>query len=528
MATEKKTRRPNGAGSVCEFTDESGRQRFKIGVTAADGEQLWKRMKPGCKRAEAEREAASWPAKLAADPDFRPQPVGGETFSKWFARRSEARRAKLSSVSDDESRFVTWIEPYKCADGATLGDKAMACITTEDLEGLVEHLDDNVNKGKLRWKTAINVWAVITGSFRDACRSKVKALRVRKDNPAAGIEGPDRGGERSKVFVYPSEHQSFVEREATPLLWRRLEAVGIYLGARAGELEALEWEDIDLPHGKVTIHRTIDREENDEGTETKIVKDKEPRTFGIELNLLPLLRVMHDETGGKGRVFPEFPRLRDLADELRRYMKLAGVTRPELYVSDETRINLRFHDLRASTVTWMGVRGDSTERIMQRVGHEDWPTMKKYLRTAEALSEGFGDVFPPLPESLLCPVPKPVPNTPQSLRGTQVLETIAGRTGLENERRSHHAGKRSSSMRATSTTASDNYANPDQRSGSGVNRSSSGVNVDRVEADLRAGLARAAFGGNGRLVEILDRRLTEHLEARAGNVVALDSRRKKP
>ena len=39
-------------------------------------------------------------------------------------------------------------------------------------------------------------------------------------------------------------------------------------------------------------HRTIDREETADGSETKIVKDKEPRPFGIEPNLLPLLRAM--------------------------------------------------------------------------------------------------------------------------------------------------------------------------------------------------------------------------------------------
>jgi integrase len=132
---------------------------------------------------------------------------------------------------------------------------------------------------------------------------------------------------------------------------------------------------------------------NNEGAETKTVKDKEPRTFGIEPNLLPLLRAMHDESGGRGRVFPGFHRQRDLAEDPRAYMKLAGVTRAELFIIDETRLNLRFHDLRASTVTWMAVRQDRAERIMQRVGHEDWPAMKKYMRTAEALAPGFGDVF---------------------------------------------------------------------------------------------------------------------------------------
>ena len=66
-----------------------------------------------------------------------------------------------------------------------------------------------------------------------------------------------------------------------------------------------------------------------------------------------------------------------------------------------TRIHMRFHDLRGTCVTWMAVRGDTAERIRQRVGHENWTTMKRYLRTAEALANGFGEVFGRLPASLV-------------------------------------------------------------------------------------------------------------------------------
>jgi hypothetical protein len=39
--------------------------------------------------------------------------------------------------------------------------------------------------------------------------------------------------------------------------------------------------------------------------------------------------------------------------------------------------------------------------IMQCAAHEDFATTQIYIRIAEALREGFGDVFPPLPQSLL-------------------------------------------------------------------------------------------------------------------------------
>ena len=48
----------------------------------------------------------------------------------------------------------------------------------------------------------------------------------------------------------------------------------------------------------------------------------------------------------------------------------------------------------------MAVRGDDPLRIMQRAGHENFETTQGYLRLADALRVGFGDVFPALPPEL--------------------------------------------------------------------------------------------------------------------------------
>ena len=40
---------------------------------------------------------------------------------------------------------------------------------------------------------------------------------------------------------------------------------------------------------------------------------------------------------------------------------------------------------------------------MQRAGHRRFETTQIYVREAESLREGFGDVFPPLPPDLLEP-----------------------------------------------------------------------------------------------------------------------------
>jgi hypothetical protein len=93
----------------------------------------------------------------------------------------------------------------------------------------------------------------------------------------------------------------------------------------------------------------------------------------------------------------------DLSPRLRQYLSWAGITRAELFADDATRKNITFHDLRATDITWMAIRGDEPLKIMQRAGHEDFQTTMGYVREAENLAHaiGPGDAFPPLPPALL-------------------------------------------------------------------------------------------------------------------------------
>lgn len=68
---------------------------------------------------------------------------------------------------------------------------------------------------------------------------EIDTFRVRYDNPCADIEGPDRGAERSKQDLYPSEFLRFYTCELVPVAWRRAVAQAIYLFPRDGEHRAL-------------------------------------------------------------------------------------------------------------------------------------------------------------------------------------------------------------------------------------------------------------------------------------------------
>jgi integrase len=213
----------------------------------------------------------------------------------------------------------------------------------------------------------------------------------RDDNPCANVAPPDRGIRLAKQFLYPSEFLALLACEDVALEWRRLIAIAVYLYPRAGELEALEWEDVELERGIVHIHRGIDRERGGtKGTKTGIA-----RRFAVERAALPLLKVMNKEGAGVGRV-ARMPRMRDLAEGLRNFLQLAGVKRYELLHTDQTRKALTWHDLRATGITWMAIRGDDPLHIQHRAGHSSFSTTQGYIRQAEAVREGFGEVFPSL------------------------------------------------------------------------------------------------------------------------------------
>jgi integrase len=346
------------------------------------------------------REVAAAMTELAATATpgavVAPPPVG-ELFADWAERWCVAREAAgLTSVDDDRGRLRKWISP-------TLGKLVMVAITRADVEKFVEELDDKVRADELHWKTATNVWGLLTKAFDDACRSKTLALRVLTGNPIqdalrGDVRGPDRGEKKSKTHLYPADVLALLSCEAIPIQWRRMYAVVAYLYLRAAEARALEWPDLDLDHGVALIHQTEDKDGKMDSTKSAV-----PHRTPIEPAIVPLLRWMRDRAGAELRVFPRLPVEKHLAPMLRRHMLLAGLTRAELFANDSARKQMGFHDLRATGLTWRAVRGDDPMKIMRAAGHLDFKTTLGYVRDAQDFGSGYGDVFSPIPAALFAP-----------------------------------------------------------------------------------------------------------------------------
>jgi integrase len=108
---------------------------------------------------------------------------------------------------------------------------------------------------------------------------------------------------------------------------------------------------------------------------------------------------MHQESGGRGPLLVEVPSERDLSRVLRRWLVNAKIDRHDLHHAGPATKPIRFHDLRATGITWMGARGDDPIRIKQRAGHTSFSTTERYLRSLDSVGS-FGTSFGSLPGTL--------------------------------------------------------------------------------------------------------------------------------
>lgn len=435
--------RPKRSGTIFKYAaakpgEEHG--HYVVRCSAPDGTRPLFHLDPSPQSPEHEAAALAtaqqisaelWSKRLGAAPTnsrARSRAAGADDDAEKWIQTWLADRKRRGLVGHVDSDVRTYIRPF-------FGPKPVRDWTPDDLRGFCRWLDGKVQAGEMAWKTATNVWGTATRMCKDACRSKLDELRVRDDNPAAGVAGPDRGAKKAKQYLYPSEFLKFATCEDVPLSWRRTVAVAIYLYPRAAELRGLSLsDDVDLEHGVVHIHRSLDGDDNSKPTKTKT-----PRRFAIEPNVLPLLRML---ASGAGIEMPAHEK--NLSDILRKMLKKAGVARAELHETTATRKAITFHDLRSTGITWLAIRGDDPLKIMQRAGHSDFKTTQGYIREAEAVREGFGEVFPPLPACLLDTPQSGFPGDPGNppegrdsnlsrnlSQASQLSETTVRRRGLE-------------------------------------------------------------------------------------------------
>lgn len=427
--------------------------------------------------------------------------TGGETVDAWIGRWFSWRESRVERVKTARGQYDLHVR-------AVVGHLPMSAIGPEHGRRIVDVLDALVAAGKMEWKTAINVWSIMSKAMKDAAGAKSESLRVLEANPFAGVAGPDRGQAKQRQYLYPEDLLALVACEAIPLWRRRVYAFAVYSYVRAGELAALRWPDVDAVRGHVSVHDAVSRygkrsEEAARRAGGDGTKSEQARRYTLEPEILPMLQAMLEEADDvAGLVFQKLPPYhgRDgQAPTLRADLLKAGVRRAALHESTRTRKRLTFHDLRATACTWAAIRGDSPMKIMARSGHETLEVLMGYVREAEAVRDGFGDVFPPLPAELgggEIECPGSVPSVPELPKN---LGKMATPTGIERL-----AGGRVSPR---------NDVGSAREGPPGVSR---GVEPRSPEADLAEALRLAAAAERWDIVAQLSRQLAVMQDAAGG------------
>jgi len=309
-------------------------------------------------------------------------------------------------------------------------------------------------------KRARNIFSVVAAMFRDAYSHKNAALRVLDSNPCDGVPWPERSETQAlKQLLYPHEFLALVTCPDVPVLRARLYAVTLATTTRAAEVRVFEPHHFDVRHGSVQILGADDPSTRKAtgSTATKSTKSGKARLCTLERTLAPVVEAMIAERGS-GRLFPQRPSSAPKGNQwrpasaeyipredgeyglcatfkrdLRRALEWAGIAiRPELFDDSNRRasISIRFHDLRASGITWRHARGDNPEQIRQECGHEDQATNQIYIRALRGLDAGA--LFPVLPDRLLGTArPNRAELVPSAAGGAVSTAFLVGAEGFE-------------------------------------------------------------------------------------------------
>jgi len=324
-------------------------------------------------RAEADRLAA----RLTVQ-QFGEKWTSGELYKK----HGEVRRLKIKeSVRDDRSRLAAHVYPH-------IGHKAVADVTEEDVERCLAKAARIAEERRGKpWRpaTKLQVYQVLKRLFDLA----IKPGRLRRDTPVSIDLRPARGKPKLYSFLYPNEFTTLLECTAVPLVRRVHYALAVYTGLRLGSLRALTWGGVDLVHGTLTSLKS---------------KNDLPQIFEISPDLVRLLTRWAECRGQPPATAALVGDLectaKKEAETLRNDLRAAGVTREILFSSADNVEALRFHDMRATFVTWARRAGRGRGWICDRTGHLTDKMMARYDRGARMLADLQYEPFPDLTEAI--------------------------------------------------------------------------------------------------------------------------------
>ena len=320
------------------------------------------------------KEAAAWANSIESairESRYFPNQKASRTpFAEIVARYRETALSdlKASGVDTRAQHLDWWVERF--------AGKTLAEITPDLVAEARDSLTSSTyTRGKPRKDKDGNVVAPKSYNRSGATTNQYlaalshvftvasKEWRLTDRNPVRGIAKKKESRGRVR-FPTDEERKKLIDACALSR-WRPLLALvllAISTGARRGELIHLKWSDIDLKAARATVHDT---------------KNGDPRVLPLVGKALEALREMKLQGSAKSDyAFPQpsgFPGPYEHFDQhWYDALEAAGIT------------NLRFHDLRHTTASYLAQQGASLLEIADTLGHRTMAMVKRYAHLAQS------------------------------------------------------------------------------------------------------------------------------------------------
>lgn len=324
----------------------------------------------------------------------------GQTFREWVAYLTEQRSVKeINDRHQGETNLKNWLLPY-------FGDKPLTAIKSSDCQAFSTYLEKEPSKktGKpIAKKTAEHIITLLKQILRLAVEDGVLTR-----NPAERMKNRCAKGRKKHYAMTNDEQMKFFRalpkiKEENVRVYAELE---ILLGARAQEIGAVKWEDLNLyaEQPYLDISRAVKWQNNPKG-EWAVIKDTKTEAGNRKMPLIIPEIVEHLRQVGQaeGYIVRGMSKNRDgkkaitggqkkkLDDKVNEYLTAEGITRRITPLDCRHTLATMMWRLgipEDTITTWMG----HTDIEITREAYIDAPEWADTLKNVAKLSEHFAEM----------------------------------------------------------------------------------------------------------------------------------------
>lgn len=357
MARKSNTRTAQGNGSIRKRPDGRWEARF----TYPDELGQKKRASIYCDTQNECRQRLTASIKAVDEGTYRK--TKRYTLAEWLDewQSTYCRDLKPATISGYKSKVETRIKPY-------LGGSQLSALSNVQLQRYYNklHTGDKDHK-PLSPKSIQNVHGILHKALEQAVIAGVLA-----SNPADHIRLPKIKKPTLKPIM--DDNVSKFMEAIKGDMFERFFIVALFSGLRQSELIGLQWQDVDLENGALTVRRQIQKAHDSSGyhflEETKNGKE---RTAAIAPSIVTVLKGQKaQQAEWRLAAGPLWSNERDLVftDQLGQHLKHRTVANHfKKIVASIGLPETRFHDLRHSYAVNALQAGDSVKDVQEQLGH---------------------------------------------------------------------------------------------------------------------------------------------------------------